>query len=88
MKLRFLFLSLLPFQALAWDGYDYESGTHVEIGEGNLVREGNDIEIYDYNNGEYRDVTVESVTGYGSSVELEVYDHDSNTYRTLEMERD
>jgi pyruvate/2-oxoglutarate/acetoin dehydrogenase E1 component len=86
-----LLLSIAAFAclsspALAWDGYDWESGSHVEIGKGNLVREGKDIEIYDYGKGEYRDVTVEDVRGTGSGAEVEVYDHETGDYRTLDME--
>lgn len=84
--MKWFLLALLPVSTLAWDGYDYESGNYVEVERGNLVRAGNDIEVYDYDAGEYRNVTVESVNeGYGS-VELEVYDHDSGEYRTFEME--
>lgn len=79
-----LFLS--PSLALAWDGVDSESGDAVEIGQGNLVRSGQDIEIYDHGAGEYRDVTVEDINRYGSTVEVEVYDSTSGEYRTLEME--
>ena len=39
------FIFLIPLIALAWDGYDYESGSYVEIESGNLVRPGEDIEI-------------------------------------------
>ncbi len=74
--------------AFAWDGYDYESGSYVEIGEGNLVRQGSDIEIYDYGTGEYRDVEVQSIRDYDSSVEVEVYDYESGEYRTLDMDSD
>ncbi|KAB2679660.1 hypothetical protein F9K85_01550 [Brucella tritici] len=72
--------------AFAWDGVDSETGDAVEIGQGNLVRSGQDIEIYDHGAGEYRDVTVEDVNRYGSTVEVEVYDSTSGEYRTLEME--
>ena len=72
--------------AYAWDGYDYESGSYIEINKGNLVRPGRDIEIYDYSSGEYKDVEVQSITGYGSSKELEVYDYDTGEYRTFEMD--
>ena len=50
--------AFLSSPANAWDGYHWESGSYVEIDKGNLVREGRDIEIYDYGTGEYRDVTV------------------------------
>lgn len=85
-KLAIIPFLILPATALAWDGYDSESGSSVEIGEGNLVRPGENIEVYDYGNGEYRDVDVESIQRSGSSVEVEVYDHESGEYRTFEME--
>ena len=34
--------------SFAWDGYDYDSGSYVEIDKGNLVRSGEEIEYYDY----------------------------------------
>ena len=77
---------LMPLIAQAWDGYDYESGSYVEIESGNLVRPGEDIEIYDYGTGEYKNVEVESISGSGSGTEVEVYDYDTGEYRTLEME--
>ncbi|MCX5517789.1 DUF5334 family protein [Kaistia defluvii] len=40
--------------ASAWDGTDADSGASVEIDSGNLVREGNEIEVYDHEAGEYR----------------------------------
>lgn len=85
-KLAIIPLLLLPIAAMAWDGYDSESGSSVEIGQGNLVRPGESIEVYDYDSGEYRDVDVESIQRYGSTVEVEVYDHESGEYRTFEME--
>ncbi|PAP95248.1 MAG: hypothetical protein E5Y65_27295 [Mesorhizobium sp.] len=73
--------------AYAWDGTD-TTGESVEIGKGNLVRTGRDIQIFDGGAGEYRDVTVESIRRYGSTVEVEVYDNESGEYRTLEMDDD
>ena len=81
-----LAISLMLLPAFAWDGFDYESGSYVEINEGNLVREGNEIEVYDYSTGEYNDVEVQSITGNGSSTEVEVYDYNSGEYRTLDMD--
>ena len=68
--------------SFAWDGYDYENGTYIEIGRGNLVRSGNDIEVYDYGTGEYKDYEVQSV--YNN--EVEVYDYDTGEYRTFDMD--
>ncbi|SFI70190.1 hypothetical protein SAMN05216206_2781 [Pseudomonas guineae] len=84
--LALLLAALSPCVAMAWDGYDDQSGSSVEIDQGNLVRPGETIELYDYGTSEYRDVQVESVERNGSSVEVEVYDYDSGEYRTLDME--
>ncbi len=91
MRVKFLITALVAFlspatNSLAWDGVDTESGNDVEIGSGNLVRPGRDIEVYDYGSGSYRDVEVQSIRRSGSSVEVEVYDNESGEYRTFEME--
>ena len=70
----------------AWEGYDWETGNYIEIQEGNLVRSGEKIEIYDWDSGEYKNVEVQDVDSYGSTTEVEVYDYESGEYRTLEME--
>lgn len=75
-----------PVFALAWDGYDYESGSYVEIDKGNLVRDGEEIEYYDYGSGEYRTGEVQDIQSSGSGAEVEVYDYDSGEYRTFEMD--
>lgn len=55
---------LLSTLAAAWDGYDSDTVEAVEIGSGNLVRASETVEIYDYDDGTYKDVNVESVTRY------------------------
>lgn len=72
--------------ATAWDGVDAQTGNSVEIGKGNLVRYGQEIEFYDHESGETRNATVENIRTYGSGAEVEVYDHESGETRTLEME--
>jgi hypothetical protein len=81
-----VFTLLMPMAAQSWDGYDYDSGSYVEIEKGNLVRPGQEIEIYDYGTGEYKDVEVESVSGSGYGAEVEVYDYETGDYRTLNMD--
>lgn len=80
-------LLMVSTTSYAWDGYDYDRGSYVEIEKGNLVRPGEEIEYYDYGSGEYKYGDVESIDSYGSSVEVEVYDSDSGEYRTFEMDR-
>lgn len=81
-----LFLTLVAPRVFSWSGYNWDSGSYVDIESGNLVRTGNDIEIYDWDSGEYRDVNVESIYSYGYSTEVEVYDWDSGEYITLDMD--
>ena len=88
-KIQFLALIIFlisPNVVSSWEGYDYEKGRYIEIDKGNLVRPGNDIEIYDYGTGEYKDVEVESIHRYGHSAEVEVYDRSTGEYRTFEMD--
>lgn len=59
---------------LAWDGTDSQTGAGVEIGKGNLVRSGRDIEVLDHATREYRNVTVQDINRRGNIVEVEVYD--------------
>ena len=59
-----------------------DRGNYIEIERGNLVRVGNDIEIYDYSTGTYKDVEVQSI----SNGEIEVYDYDTDEYRTFDMD--
>jgi hypothetical protein len=85
MKKLILLIGIVAFLN-AWEGYDYDTGNYVEIESGNLVRSGNEIEIYDYETSEYKYVEVESIENYGGSTEVEVYDYDTGEYRTLDME--
>lgn len=81
-----LLTMLLAGPALAWDGSDTETSGAVEIESGNLVRQGETIDFYDHEAGEYRTGDVQSISRYGSSVEVEVYDNESGEYRTFEMD--
>jgi hypothetical protein len=83
-----VFLFLVSSAALAWDGYDADSGADVEIEKGNLVRRGQAIEFYDHDAGEYRSGSVDSIRSYGSHVEVEITDDENGESRTFEMERD
>lgn len=88
MKLVILFVALTTFTASAhaWDGVNTETGNEVVIEKGNLVRTGRDIEVYDSNSGEYIDMSVESMTRTGNSVEIELYNSDTGETQTYEFE--
>lgn len=81
-----LLMALGSGSALAWDGIDSDAGGAIEIEKGNLVRQGETIDFYDHDSGEYRSADVESISRYGSTVEVEVYDNDAGEYRTFEMD--
>ena len=86
MKLLLTLITFLFFQFLySWDGYDWDSNSHIEIDEGNLVRPGETIEIYEYGKG-YTDVEVQSIDSYGGSTEVEIYDYNTGEYRTFDMD--
>lgn len=84
-----LFLGLMgpifSLPCMAWDGYDWNKGTFVEIEKGNLVRTGREIEIYDWGDGTYKDVEVLGIHDNGSTVEVEVQDGDET--RVLDMDK-
>ena len=86
MMKKILIIICLSIFSYSWDGYDYQSGSYVEIEKGNLVRSGRDIEIYDYKDGTYKDVEVQSIQRVGNSIEVEVYDYNKGEYRTLDMD--
>lgn len=73
---------LFSTQIFAWDGYDYDSSSYIEVESGTLVREGLDIDVYDYESGTYKTYEVDSV----DSGSLEVYDYESGEYRSFDMD--
>jgi hypothetical protein len=76
---------VVSFQVSAWSGYDWETNSFVDIDKGNLVRQGREIEYYEYGNG-YRSAEVESIRRYGSSVDVEVRDSETGQLRTFDMD--
>jgi len=86
MKLGWLAISalLLATPALAWSGTD-QDGNSAEIGRGELVRPGRDIEVEI--DGETRNLSVDSMRRYGGRVEIEGTDENGNSV-TLDMDGD
>ena len=70
----------------SWDGYDHDHATSIEIGKGNLVREGLTIEFYDWNDDRYHIAKVLSQESSASGTELIVQDLYNNETRTFLME--
>ena len=81
--LALLLLFSAPAFAAAVEGYDYESGSYVEL-DTEYVKQGMNVDMYDYDTGDYHDVDVEVVQRYGRDVE--VYDNTTGEYRTIELQ--
>ena len=84
MKKIIVIFLLFSMNANAWDGYDWKRHSFVEIEKGNLVREGEQIEFYEYGKG-YGDLNIDSIEQNGSSVEIEGTDS-YGMKRTFEMD--
>jgi len=70
----------------AWVGYDQNSNEKMEIGSGNLVREGETIKFYDWKNEEDRSGEVRVIEYLFNSTKLEIYDLIDNEIRIFDME--
>lgn len=86
IKRLLILVMLFATPCMAWEGYDYENDSYIEIEKGNLVRSGMTIEIYDHGDGQYKDVDVESITRIPGAVEIEVFDPETGENRIFEMD--
>ena len=89
MKIKHALLAVMLMSvnapgAFAWSGTD-QDGRSVEIGRGELVRPGLDIEAEI--DGQSRQLSIDTMQRSGGSVEIEATDQDGNSV-TLEMEED
>ena len=83
IALALVTLMFIPLSSKSWDGFDYDKGSHVAIEKGNLVREGSEIEYFDYGEGQYKSGTVESIDSSGN---IEVYDYETGESRQFDMD--
>jgi hypothetical protein len=84
-----VFLSILLFvtnPCLAWDGYDYQNDGAIEIGSGNLIREGEIINFYDAKKDQMHSAEVTLVQNGFTGSRVEVYDINDKKKRTFEMQ--
>jgi hypothetical protein len=79
-----LLLLIFPLSAYSWDGFDYDTGDYIEIDDSDRpsIKPGATVQIYDYEDRDYHSVEIMSL----DEINLEVYDHDTDEYRTFEME--
>ncbi len=83
--IKLTLFSFIIQSSQAWDGYDWNKGKYVEIEKGNLVREGETIDFYEYGRG-YGSMDIDSVESSGSHVEIEGTDNETGETRTFEMD--
>ena len=81
----FFIIAIFSQNSLAWSGYDQENNTSIEIGPGNLVREGLTITIYDWNTDKHHDVDVIFLEDSFNGTRIEVYDRETKKKRVFEM---
>jgi len=72
--------------AFAWSGYDYDQKTTIEIGPGNLVREGLIIQFYDVKTDQYRTARVVLLQESSSGTNLQLEDIETKKIRNIIME--
>ena len=82
----FTFLFLAINHANAWDGYDYDNKTAIEIPEGNLVREGLVIQFYDSKIDNFRTAKILFVDGVAGGTRIQLMDLDKKKERTFIMQ--
>ncbi len=70
---------------LAWSGYDFDNKTDIEIGDGNLVREGLTIQFYDAKEDNYHTAKVLFMESIAGGTRIQIDDLDSEKERTLIM---
>ena len=89
-KTFLLFTSLILIfgtnSSFAWDGYDYDNKTAIEIGPGNLVREGSVFQFYDSKMDNYRTGKILFMDSVAGGTKLQLQDLDSKKERTCIMQ--
>ena len=85
MWLVYIFFLFSFSPSFSWEGYDYNKGAYIEIEKGNLVRDGETIEFYEYGEG-YKTLNVDSIEKNGSYVYIIGTDSETSEEREFEMD--
>ena len=78
-------LSFFIKKAQAWSGYDYETKTEIDIGQGNLVREGSLIQFYDSKDDNFHTARINFMQSSAGGTELNLLDLDTKKERNFVM---
>lgn len=81
-----IFAILFSNISFAWIGYEDNSTNMIDIGQGNLVREGLIIEFFDFNENKIHEAEVISREYHGNMVELTLFDMELQKERIFLME--
>ena len=85
----FLLIQILtlfkPDITLAWSGYDFDYKTEIDIGPGNLVREGSVIQFYDTKDDNFHTAKVIIVQSIAGGTEVVINDLDTKKERSFIM---
>ncbi len=85
LTLSIVFLSFFAKKAQAWSGYDYETKTEIDIGQGNLVREGSLVEFYDSKDDNFHSAKINFMQSSAGGVEINVFDLDTKKEQNFIM---
>ena len=79
-------IAFLSLPLFAWDGYDYDTLSHIEIDEKYLVQEGKLIKVYDHIINQHMYVKVQLITARESGTEIEGEDIKTGEHYILIMD--
>ena len=74
-------------QLYAWTGFDYSNKTTIDIGQGNLVREGLVIQFYDSKDDNFHTAKILLITEVAGGTEIQLKDLDSKKERVFLMQQ-
>ncbi len=80
-----IFSSFSIKNAKAWSGYDYDNKTEIDIGQGNLVREGSLIQFYDSKDDNFHTAKINFMQSSAGGVEISLLDLDAKKERNFVM---
>ena len=83
----FLAFFLNSNQLQAWTGFDYGNKTTIDIGQGNLVREGLVIQFYDSKDDNFHTAKILFINEVASGIEIQLKDLDTKKERTFLMQQ-
>jgi Family of unknown function (DUF5334) len=94
LQRKFYILFVLFFAALlggskrshAWSGYDYENRSEIDIGAGNLVREGLTIQFYDVKADDYHTAKINLMESVPGGTRIMLQDLDTKKDRVFIMQ--